>query len=82
VLVTDDTVKGKRTETIMRYGAVTDEMINNPSIMVGVLTPDVLYSDDLDAAKYDSLDENALVKVTDARGKLRCFLSGTTTIIF
>jgi hypothetical protein len=39
VLVTDDTVKGKRTETIMRYGAVTDEMINNPSIMVlGVLT--------------------------------------------
>jgi hypothetical protein len=41
----------------------------------------VLYSDDLDAAKYDSLDENALVKVT-ARGKLRCFLSGTTTIIF
>jgi hypothetical protein len=29
VLVTDDTVKGKRTETIMRYGAVTDEMINN-----------------------------------------------------
>jgi hypothetical protein len=34
----------------------------------------VLYSDDLDAAKYDSLDENALVKVTDARGKLRCFL--------
>jgi hypothetical protein len=34
----------------------------------------VLYSDDLDAAKYDSLDENALVKVTDAReGKLRCF---------
>jgi hypothetical protein len=42
----------------------------------------VLYSDDLDAAKYDSLDENALVKVTDG-GKLRCFLSGgTTTIIF
>jgi hypothetical protein len=39
MLVTDDTVKGKRTETIMRYGAVTDEMINNPSIMVlGVLT--------------------------------------------
>jgi hypothetical protein len=39
---------------------LTDEMINNPSIMVlGVLTPDVLYSDDLDAAKYDSLDENA-----------------------
>jgi hypothetical protein len=31
--------------------------------MVGVLTPDVLYSDDLDAAKYDSLDENALVKL-------------------
>jgi hypothetical protein len=29
MLVTDDTVKGKRTETIMRYGAVTDEMINN-----------------------------------------------------
>jgi hypothetical protein len=29
----------------------------------------VLYSDDLDAAKYDSLDENALVKVTDARGE-------------
>jgi hypothetical protein len=64
----------------MRYGAVTDEMINNPSIMVlGVLTPDVLYSDDLDA-KYDSLDENALVKVTDARTQV--FLSGTTTIIF
>jgi hypothetical protein len=40
----------------------------------------VLYSDDLDAAKYDSLDENALVKVTDARGKT-LFLSGTTTII-
>jgi hypothetical protein len=51
-------------------------------MVLGVLTPDVLYSDDLDAAKYDSLDENALVKVTDARGKLRCFLSGTTTIIF
>jgi hypothetical protein len=30
--VTDDTVKGKRTETIMRYGAVTDEMINNPAL--------------------------------------------------
>jgi hypothetical protein len=42
----------------------------------------VLYSDDLDAAKYDSLDENALVKVTDARGKTQVFLSGTTTIIF
>jgi hypothetical protein len=42
-------------------------------MVLGVLTPDVLYSDDLDAAKYDSLDENALVKVTDARGKLRCF---------
>jgi hypothetical protein len=39
MLVTDDTVRCKRTETIMRYGAVTDEMINNPSIMVlGVLT--------------------------------------------
>jgi hypothetical protein len=79
VLVTDDTVKGKRTET-MRYGAVTDEMINNPSIRC--IDPDVLYSDDLDAAKYDSLDENALVKVTDARGKTQVFLSGTTTIIF
>jgi hypothetical protein len=33
----------------------------------------VLYSDDLDA-KYDSLDENALVKVTDARGKTQVFL--------
>jgi hypothetical protein len=44
----------------MRYGAVTDEMINNPSMVLGVLTPDVLYSDDLDAAKYDSLDENAI----------------------
>jgi hypothetical protein len=33
----------------------------------------VLYSDDLDAAKYDSLDENALVKVTDARGKTQVF---------
>jgi hypothetical protein len=32
-------------------------------MVLGVLTPDVLYSDDLDAAKYDSLDENALVKV-------------------
>jgi hypothetical protein len=32
----------------------------------------VLYSDDLDAAKYDSLDENALVKVTDA-GKTQVF---------
>jgi hypothetical protein len=31
----------------------------------------VLYSDDLDAAKYDSLD--ALVKVTDARGKTQVF---------
>jgi hypothetical protein len=56
-------------------------MINNPSIMVlGVLTR-TLYSDDLDAAKYDSLDENALVKVTDARGNSGV-LSGTTTIIF
>jgi hypothetical protein len=42
-------------------------------MVLGVLTR-TLYSDDLDAAKYDSLDENALVKVTDARGKLRCFL--------
>jgi hypothetical protein len=42
-------------------------------MVLGVLTPDVLYSDDLDAAKYDSLDENALVKVTDARGKTQVF---------
>jgi hypothetical protein len=41
----------------------------------------VLYSDDLDAAKYDSLDENALVKVTDERENSGV-LSGTTTIIF
>jgi hypothetical protein len=27
----------------------------------------VLYSDDLDAAKYDSLDENALVKVDERK---------------
>jgi hypothetical protein len=57
----------------MRYGAVTDEMINNLHYGIRCIDSDVLYSDDLDAAKYDSLDENALVKVTDARGKLRCF---------
>jgi hypothetical protein len=52
----------------MRYGAVTDEMINNPSIMVlGVLTGRALQWR-FDAAKYDSLDENALVKM-HARGK-------------
>jgi hypothetical protein len=56
----------------MRYGAVTDEMINNQHYGIRCIDPDVLYSDDLDAAKYDSLDENALVKVTD-EGKLRCF---------
>jgi hypothetical protein len=55
----------------MRYGAVTDEMINNLFMVLGVLTRTC--SDDLDAAKYDSLDENALVKVTDARGKTQVF---------
>jgi hypothetical protein len=58
----------------MRYGAVTDEMINNLTLWYGrCIDSDVLYSDDLDAAKYDSLDENALVKVTDARGKTQVF---------
>jgi hypothetical protein len=41
-------------------------------MVLGVLTP-VLYSDDLDAAKYDSLDENA-VKLQMPEEKLRCFL--------
>jgi hypothetical protein len=56
----------------MRYG-VTDEMINNLTLWYWCIDSDVLYSDDLDAAKYDSLDENALVKVTDARGKTQVF---------
>jgi hypothetical protein len=30
VLVTDNTIKGKRSETIMRFGAVTEEMLSNP----------------------------------------------------
>jgi hypothetical protein len=50
-------------------------------MVLGVLTR-TCYSDDLDAAKYDSLDENALVKLQMPEEKLRCSLSGTTTIIF
>jgi hypothetical protein len=74
VLVTDDTVKGKRTETIMRYGAVTDEMINNPSIMVlGVLTPDVLYSDDLMLLSMIAWMKMRWLKLQMPEGKLRCF---------
>jgi hypothetical protein len=76
VLVTDG-VKGKRTETIMRHG-VTDEMINNPSIMVlGVLTRTCFT---VTICQYDSLDENALVKATQRENS--GVLSGTTTIIF
>jgi hypothetical protein len=40
-------------------------------MVLGVLTR-TCFGDDLDA-KYDSLDENALVKVTDARGKTQVF---------
>jgi hypothetical protein len=82
VLVTDDTVKGKRTETIMRYGAVTDEMINNPSIMVlGVLTPDVLYSDDLMLLSMIAWMKMRWLNYRCQRENSGV-LSGTTTIIF
>jgi hypothetical protein len=62
----------------MRYGAVTDEMIYNPAVGISVLT-DVLYSDDLDA-KYDSLDENALLKLQRFQRENSGVLSGTTTM--
>jgi hypothetical protein len=65
----------------MRYGAVTDEMINNPSMVLGVLTPDVLYSDDLMLLSMIAWMK-MLVKLQMPEENLRCFLSGTTTIIF
>jgi hypothetical protein len=56
----------------MRYGAVTDEMINNPSIMVlGVLTR-TLYSDDLMLLSMIAWMKMRWLKLPE--GKLRCFL--------
>jgi hypothetical protein len=58
----------------MRYGAVTDEMINNPSIMVlGVLTSDVLYSDDLMLLSMIAWMKMRWLKLQMPEGKLRCF---------
>jgi hypothetical protein len=63
----------------MRYGAVTDEMINNPSIMVlGVLTR-TLYSDDLMLLSMIAWMKMRWLKLPEGT---QVFFSGTTTIIF
>jgi hypothetical protein len=73
VLVTDDTVKGKRTETIMRYGAVTDEMINNLAYGIRCIDSDVLYSDDLMLLSMIAWMKMRWLKLQMPEGKLRCF---------
>jgi hypothetical protein len=74
VLVTDNTIKGKRSETIMRFGAVTEEMLSNPVYGFRVLTtPDVIYSDELDVDKYESWMTMLLVKITDSKGKTKVY---------
>jgi hypothetical protein len=76
VLVTDLQCQSKRTETIMRYGAVTDEMIITQQY--GIEIDSDAYSDD---ATSDSLDEMRWLK-PDGQRKTSQVFYGTTTTIF
>jgi hypothetical protein len=50
-------------------------------MVLGVLTPDVIYSDELDVDKYESWMTMLLVKITDSKGRLRCTISGIFNIL-
>lgn len=67
ILPFDDVhVTRKGITSTMRFGSVPVEYFLDPKILVvGVLTPDVLYSATLDAKKYDDLDENTLLKIIE-----------------
>lgn len=54
----------------MRFGSVTDAMFADPKILVvGILTPDILYSSKVDHIKFDLLDANTLIRITTDSGK-------------
>jgi hypothetical protein len=71
ILPFDDVhVVHKGATTTMRFGSISESQLKDPATRIyGIITPDVLEVPQLDAASFERLDQNALVRITKENGK-------------